>query len=330
MDTRGDFEAYGTCYITQGTYNFTLVNLINKSFKIQPESEITWSGDPYEGKLNIQAAYRQNASLLPIINNVIDSTYIIEHPELKRRTPVTVLLNLKGRLLSPEINFGINITDYPNDQFLEPVIQDFHSRIKFNEQLLNNQVFSLMVLKQLSPLDQLQVDVGTSSANSVSELFSNQFSYWISQFDENLEVDIDLSGFDEEDNNTFRLRLSYSILDGKMRITRDGNFTNVENQSQLANVFGEWTIEYLLTDNGKLKLKAYNKTNQSTISSALNSTNNTYGLSMTYTESFDSLKELFKKNPNKSEAKKEDEIIIEKDKEENEETNNESDEKPQE
>ena len=249
---------------------------------------------------------------------------------MKRRTPVTVLLNLDGRLLSPEISFGINITDYPNDQFLEPIIQDFNSKIKFNEQLLNNQVFSLMVLKQLSPLDQLQVDVGTSSANSVSELFSNQFSYWISQFDENLDVDIDLSGFDEEDNNTFRLRLSYSILDGKMRITRDGNFTNVENQSQLANVFGEWTIEYLLTDNGKLKLKAYNKTNQSTISSALNSTNNTYGLSMTYTESFDSLKELFKKNPNKSEAKKEDDTIIEKDIQETEEINNKSDEQPQE
>lgn len=319
MDTRGDFDVYGTCYITEGTYNFTLVNLINKAFKIQPGSEITWSGNPYEGKLNITAAYRQNASLLPLLKNgAVDSTYLESNPDLKRRVPVSVLLNLKGRLLSPEIGFDINIEDYPNDLILDQVVQDFHSRIKFNEQLLNNQVFSLMVLKQLSPLDQLQIDVGASSANSVSELFSNQFSYWVSQFDENLEVDIDLSGFDEEDNNTFRLRLSYSILDGKMRITRDGNFTNVENQSQLANVFGEWTIEYLLTDNGKLKLKAYNKTNQTAYSSAINnSTNTLYGLSMTYTESFNSLKDLFRKNPNKVEGTKKEEPEIEEELKEN-------------
>lgn len=163
-----------------------------------------------------------------------------------------------------------------------------------------------MVLKQLSP-EQSFGNFASGSANSVSELFSNQFSYWISQFDENLEVDIDLSGFDNESNSTFRLRLSYSILDGRFRVTRDGAFTNVENQNDLANVFGEWTIEYLITDDGSIKLKAYNKTNQSTVSQTLNSSNNnTYGMSLTHTASFDRLSELFRKNPNKKEEDNED------------------------
>lgn len=313
MDTRGEFDVYGTYEIQKGTYNFTLVNLINKAFKIQPNSTITWNGDPYDGQLNIRAAYRQNASILPLLKGTVDSTFIQRNPDVKRRVPVTVFLNLKGKLLSPEIGFDIKISEYPNYVEVEQAIQDLQSRIKYNEQLLNNQVFSLMILKQLSPLDQLQVDLGSSSANSVSELFSNQFSYWVGQFDENLEVDIDLSGFDQEDNNTFRLRLSYSILDGKIRVTRDGNFTNLENQSQLANVFGEWTIEYLLTDNGKLKMKAYNRTNQNTVSTAIsNSTSTLYGLSLTYTENFDNLSEIFRKNPNKIEGTKEEEIQLKK------------------
>ncbi len=327
MDTRGEFDVYGTYEIQKGTYNFTLVNLINKAFKIQPNSTITWNGDPYDGQLNIRAAYRQNASILPLLKGVTnnDSTFVQRNPDVKRRIPVTVFLNLKGKLLAPEIGFDIKITDYPNYVEVEQAIQDLQSRIKYNEQLLNNQVFSLMVLKQLSPLDQLQVDLGSSSANSVSELFSNQFSYWVGQFDENLEVDIDLSGFDQEDNNTFRLRLSYSILDGKIRVTRDGNFTNLENQSQLANVFGEWTIEYLLTDNGKLKMKAYNRTNQNTVSTALsNSTSTLYGLSLTYTENFDNLSEIFRKNPNKIEGTKEEEIQLKKSEEESEDTEEES------
>lgn len=319
MDTRGEFDVYGTYEIQKGTYNFTLVNLINKAFKIQPNSTITWNGDPYDGQLNIRAAYRQNASILPLLKGVTsnDSTFVQRNPDVKRRVPVTVFLNLKGKLLAPEIGFDIKISEYPNYVEVEQAIQDLQSRIKYNEQLLNNQVFSLMVLKQLSPLDQLQVDLGSSSANSVSELFSNQFSYWVGQFDENLEIDIDLSGFDQEDNNTFRLRLSYSILDGKIRVTRDGNFTNLENQSQLANVFGEWTIEYLLTDNGKLKMKAYNRTNQNTVSTALsNSTSTLYGLSLTYTENFDNLGEIFRKNPNKIEGTKEEEIQLKKSEEE--------------
>lgn len=296
VDTRGDFNMYGQYEITKGSYNFTLVNLINKKFDIEPNSKITWNGDPYEGQLDILAKYRQTASLSPIVDSTLKTQLA---SELSRNYPVEISLFLDGRLLSPEINFDVAVLDYPAN--IENIVESFHNRLQNNEQELNKQIFSLMVLKQLSP-EQSFGNFASGSASSVSELFSNQFSYWISQFDENLEVDIDLSGFDNESNSTFRLRLSYSILDGRFRVTRDGAFTNVENQNDLANVFGEWTIEYLITDDGSIKLKAYNKTNQSTVSQTLNSSNNnTYGMSLTHTASFDRLGELFRKNPNKKE-----------------------------
>lgn len=319
LDTRGDFNIYGEYAIQKGTYNFTLVNLINKSFKINNNSTITWNGSPYDGKLKVEALYTIRTSLVPIIN--ADTSFFREHPEVKRRVPVDVIMKLNGPLTNPDLKFKINIREYPNYAEVEHAIIDLNSRMQYNEQLLNQEVFSLLVLRQLSNPDQFNASVSGGSANSVSELLSNQFSNWISQFDENLQVNIDVSGFNKDQASSFSLSMSYSMLDGKIRISNEGSFQNVQSQKNIANVFGDWTLEYLITNDGKLRVKAYNKVYQNSISTSLTSSNSTvYGASLMYTTSFDNLAELFRKNKNQKEmevpedeveATKEDEIKIE-------------------
>lgn len=334
IDTRGEFNMFGNFEIIDGTYNFTMVNLINKKFDIAENSIISWNGDPYQGELDIKAKYRQDASLTPLASFVDDTTFYNTHKSsFQRSYPVEITMGLTGVLTSPNISFDIDIQDYPNT--LENIVTAYENRLRNNEQELNKQVFSLMVLKQFSP-ETFNPAVGGSVGGSVSELFSNQFSYWVSQFDENLEIDIDMSGFDAESNNTFRLKMSYSILDGRIRVTRDGSFTNVEDQQSLANVFGEWTIEYLMTEDGKLRMKAYNKTNQNVTPTSLNNaTNSLYGVSLNYTRNFDNLSELFKSNPNTRQVDKpdtgdmkpeeDDELIKEEDDEDNDENKQEED-----
>lgn len=308
LNTKGDFNMYGTYNIKKGSYNFTLVNLINKRFYIDQGSEIRWNGDPYDGKLDIKAKYQLSTSLLPLI---ADTAFASNNPDIRRRQPVDVEMYLNGPLLSPEIKFDIDIIDYPNYIEVEQAVNEFNTQIKFNEQLLNNQVFSLMVLKQFAPLEQQNtLNIGSAGGNNLSELFSNQFSSWVSQFDENLDIDIDLEGFDDNSSSSFRLKLSYSILDGKIRVSRDGSFTNLDDQDQLANLFGEWTIEYLISKNGNLRLKAYNKTNQNNVSTAIqNTSSQLYGASISHTATFDNLSELFRKNPNKKEAQDDEEFL---------------------
>ena len=304
LDTKGDFNVYGTYQIKKGTYNFTLVNLINKRFYIDPGSVIKWNGDPYQGNLNVYAKYQLNTSLIPLIE---DTAFVANTPDARRREPVDVKMFLKGPLLTPEISFDIDILNYSNYIEMEQAVNEFKTQIQYNEQLLNNQVFSLMVLKQFAPMQQQNsFNLGAAGGNSVSELFSNQFSGWVSQFDENLDIDIDLEAFDENTANSFRLKLTYSILDGKIRVSRDGSFTNIEDQNQLANLFGEWTIEYLISKNGNLRMKAYNKTNQNSISTAIqNTSSQVYGVSLSHTASFDNLGEIFRKNPNKTQKESE-------------------------
>lgn len=297
IDTKGDFNMFGDFDIREGGYNFTMYNVINKEFDILPESKITWTGDPYHAQLDIQAKYEQYASLAPLFN---DTTYQ-SHPDIRRKYPAKVLLDLEGDLMSPTIDFDIDVVDYPSNILLEgasysleALVSAFNSRIQSDEQELKRQVFSLIILRRFSPENSF--NVSGSFGNSVSEFISNQLSYWINQMDENLEIDVDLGSMDEEAFNTFQLRLSYTFLEGRLRVTRVGVHNDTQTQDNLASIAGDWTLEYLLTPDGKFRVKMYNRTNFNPINSSLdNSTNTTAGFSVMHTESFDDLMELFKK-----------------------------------
>jgi hypothetical protein len=221
---------------------------------------------------------------------------------MRRKYPVEVLLKLDGAMMSPLINFDIVANDLPNSVPLvdtnggnvtESLNQDFKAfKAKMDEQELKRQVFSLIMLRRFSPQDAFASGGGTGIYSSVSELLSNQLSYWLTQVDQNLEVNFDLGNFDQEAFNTFQLRLAYSFLNGRLRISRDGTFNNQYNKSEVANMLGDWTVDYLLTPDGKFKVKMYNRTNINQLSGLTSQTAITTGFSLMNTQSFNTWKEL--------------------------------------
>lgn len=309
LDTKADFEMFGSVEIVKGAYNFTFQNLFNKEFGVAAGSTISWNGDPLKGIMNIKATYLQRASFAPILETGSTSANT-DSPELKRRYPVQVDLMLKGELFSPEIKFDINFFDYPNTIVangqsisLANNIAAFKTRLANDEAELNKQVFSLILLKRLSAINAFS-GLGQSAAGSVSELLTNQLSQYLSQVDENLEVDIDLNGLDANALNTFQLRLSYSFWNGRVRITRDGGFTNMQNQTSASSVIGDWTIEYLLTRDGKLRAKVYRRNFSNIFDASLGNTSATTGLSMMYVRSFNKFWDFFGNIFGKSKKKK--------------------------
>lgn len=321
IDTKGEFNMFGLYEFEQGFYNFTLYDIINKEFRITKGSRISWFGDPYAGILNLTASYRQMASLGPILPN--QSEDILSSPQVRRKYPVEVLLKLDGPMLSPIIVFDIVAKDLPNNVTTDngTLLQlDFYFKAfkaKLDEQELNRQVFSLLILRRFSPPDAFSTS--GSISNSVSELLSNQLSYWLTQVDQNLEIDLDLGSLDQEAFNTFQLRLSYSFLNGRLRVTRDGTFNNQYNQSELANMLGDWTIDYVLTPDGKFKVKMYSRSNFNQINNTLGTqTAITTGVSLLHTQNFDQLRDLVRGAHNKrrkevEETPPSEETILEKD-----------------
>jgi hypothetical protein len=321
LDTKGEFTMFGLYEFERGFYNFTLGGVINKEFAINSGSRISWYGDPYAGVVNINAGYRQLASVAPIMTN----PDVAQSIQLRRKFPIEVLLKLDGPMLGPQIGFDILakelpesiVVDGPNGQITARPKFDFNAfKARLDEQELKKQVFSLIVLRRFSPPDAFTTSGGI--ANSVSELLSNQLSYWLSQVDQNLEIDLDLGTLDQEAFNTFQLRMSYSFLNGRLRITRDGSLgSNQFAQSEIAAIAGDWTVDYLLTPDGKFKAKMYSRSNYNALLNSLGTQSAvTTGLSLSHTQSFNEFADLIRRNRKKRLEQKpiqEEEVEEEKD-----------------
>ena len=84
------FEIYGDYTIADGSYIFTLGNIVNKRFTINPGSTIQWSGSPMDAILDIDAVYKLKTSLQPLMAD-----------ESTRAVPVDCIINLSDRLINP-------------------------------------------------------------------------------------------------------------------------------------------------------------------------------------------------------------------------------------
>ncbi|GAB4002741.1 hypothetical protein GCM10028807_61950 [Spirosoma daeguense] len=296
VDTKGDFVMTGNYEIQKGDYTFTFQNILNKRFQIQPNSRITWTGDPYSALLNVTAAYTQYTSLSPLLPQNSTST---PGTDQTRRYPVDLLIKLNGDLGLPAVSYDLDIKEYPASASFRQAVTAFESRLQSNDQELTRQVSSILLFNQLLPegaglFEQGQVNTGVF--NSVSELLSNQISRMASNLDENLDVGVSIGGFtstNQNENllNNLQLRFSYRLLNDRLRISRDGGFTYGQSQYNAASLLGEWTLEYFVTPDGRFRVKAYNRNQQSVLNQAsLNSTITTGGgVSFLYTRSFNRL-----------------------------------------
>ncbi len=291
VDTQGNFSMSGTYEIVDALYNFSLYNVINKRFQIEPGGRVSWFGDPYEGIMNIRAAYEENVSLISLQTTPEGSEF--ETAELKRRYPVKVIMDLDGPLLSPDISFAFNFSAFPESSEVQTTISAFQNRIANDEQEKNRQVFSLIMLRRFSPEGQF-TGSGIGFSN-LSQLVSSQLNSLIAQVDQNLEIDFDLTTLDETALETFQLRVAYTFMDGRLRVTRDGGFTDLQGNADFNTIAGDWQAEYLLTEDGRYRVRVYNRNNFNTLT-ALNINNrapNTYGVSVSQNLNFSSFRELF-------------------------------------
>lgn len=288
IDTRGDFNIFGRYRIEKGDYTFTFRNIIKKEFQIKPGGFITWSGDPLNGRIDLTAEYRQNVLMANWARTAEEEL----PPEYRRRYPVVVDMNMQGALLNPEIIFGVDVIESELPQTMRNDIRVAETYLETDEQEKNRQVFSLLLLGSVQPIGD-QSSLSGGGAN-YSELLSNEISNMLSQYDENVDVNINLGDFSA---NTFQLGLSYYLFDRRLRISREGGFTNAgTNNSDLASIAGDWTVEYILTEDGALRMKMFHRNTQTIMapnSNLIDQNTTQQGVSVMHTQSFNSLSELF-------------------------------------
>jgi hypothetical protein len=291
VDTQGNFSLAGNYDIVEGKYNFSLYNVVKKQFIVQPGGRITWYGDPYTGIMNLKASYEENVSLQPLLNA---SSTDQENSQMRRRFPVKVLMDLQGELLSPTFKFGFDFSAFPSSGDVQTTISAFQNRVAADEQEMNRQVFSVIVAQSLSP--EGQFSGGSTLSSSLGNLLSSQINRFMGQLDKNLEVSIDLATLDQNALENFQISVARTFLDGRLRVSRDGGFTDNNGTASAASIIGDWQAEYLITEDGVYRLRIFNRNNFNTFTSLSLSQNVlSYGASVTQNVSFNSVSELFRK-----------------------------------
>ena len=299
INTLGGFEMFGTYTIIDGSYLFTLENVINKKFDIDEGSTIQWSGDPLNANINIAATYKQRTSLSVFfpqtqtgdLNSATGSSSSTTSSDNNKRYPVNCKLYMRDHLLNPDITFGIELPT------VSEVIRSQVMGYINNEQELNRQVFSLLLLRTFVTPLQLQnqsgVSAGGAVGNNASELLSNQLNGWLSNFTKAVNLGLNYRPGGATSNEELDVALSTQLLNDKLTI--DGNVgVNNNNQTKTSTLIGDLNVNYKLTQDGKIQLKAFNRSNDNFQIATLGG-QFTQGAGVFYREEFNSVSDLYKR-----------------------------------
>ncbi len=324
IDTRGEFNMFGAIEIANGAYNLNLLEgLVSREFNIIPGGTISWNGDPLNGLMRLRASYTQITSLEGLVPPTEVNEELADNgalaSALQRRYPVTALIDLTGPLLTPEIKLSLNFDEIPQD--LRFQIQNVLNSINNDETELNRQVFSLLVLRRLSPSGTFAFDRGAGAGavtGSLGNLLTNQLSGFLNSIDTNLQIDIGLEGIDQDALANLQVRLSYTFFKGRLRVTNQTGLNNggVSNSAsgRRAGYQGDWSLEYYISKSGELRARLEYSTQPLVLSSRITSRQS---FSLLHTKRFDSLRELFgRENPSRREMRREQEqqpIILDSD-----------------
>ena len=305
----GDLSMYGTITLTQGDYLFTLYKVVNKEFEVRPGGTVSWSGDPFAARINIEADY-QNLKT-PIINFIREYLPLEGNSAItsaaSQATDIDLTLILDGILTQPNINFDIGFPKL--DGTLETYANNKRRQLLLDQNELNRQVFGLIAVGQFLPAD-LSFNVADVAVNTVSEWLSSYLSLLLNDLlKDAFGEEAFISGFDFDiaynnyanNNLTSPNAISrgqtveFSFRrDFNNRLSLSGDVNVLNNQVVTGGNTGTFigndvVLEYVLNDSRSLKLRVYQR-RQPDIASGRRVQ---VGTGLSWRREFDSLAEFF-------------------------------------
>ena len=296
------FEMYGDYTITEGSYLFTLQNIINKRFIIESGSTIQWTGEPLDARLNINAVYKLKTSLQPLIGTSVSSGGDMN---LNRAVPVECIIHLSDRLTHPTVTFDVKVPTL-DAEYQTVVANTLNSQSAIAEQFM----FLLVTNSFHSDTSGGGNNLGaTASAATGFELLSNQLSNWLSTDDYNIvfryRPKSELTG-DEVD-----FGFSKSLINNRLFVEVEGNYMLDNSQAvnrQMSNFMGEAYVTWLIDRAGTLKLKGFTQTiDRFDENQGLQET----GIGIYYKEDFNNLKDLKERLKNKFRSRRKRQRLLE-------------------
>ncbi len=275
---KGRFNIFGTYHVQGGTYRLSLQDIIRKDFKFQPGGTITFGGDAMKADLDLKALYSVNSVSL---DDLTTSSLGFS------KTKVDCIMNLTGHPEQPVITFDFDLPNATEDE------RQMVRSVVGTEEERNLQAIYLLGMGRFYNFN--SEGSGQSSA-AMNSLVSNTLSSHINNLittaigSTNWQVSTHLQTTEDGwSNMDAEGQLSGSLFNNRLLLT--GNFGYREKYYTQRNFISDVSIEYLLTRNGGLSVKAYNQANDRYF---VQSSLNTQGIGLQYKKDFNNFLELFR------------------------------------
>lgn len=250
-DRTGDVQMLGTYTLQSGIFSFSLGNLVRRNFELAEGSRVIWNGDPTMPTVDVTGRYRVTASLRDLYGDDVSQV-----STNRTSVPVNCVLHMTDQLFNPVISFAVELP-----QSDESVQSQVRSVINTNEMLMR-QVIYLLAFNRFYTPEYLQntKNVGLNETYSLlSSTITGQINAWLSKLTDvfsmgfNIRTDGEGSTASQEYEANFQIHPINQLL-------INGNFGYRYNDLSNRPFFGDLDVEYLLTENGKLRAKAYTHT----------------------------------------------------------------------
>ena len=310
LNPNGSIGLTGSYKLKEGYYRTNLYNLVSRKFDIEQGSTIRWQGDPMDAKLDVTAIYKLETSAAPLMASETSGVETSLASKYQQVMPFLVYLNVDGEITAPEISFNL---DMPNDSKgdLGGAVYGKVRQLNEQETELNKQVFSLLALNRFFPNTVSDGSTGGAAwiaRNNVNKVLSNELNSFSEGLlgDSGFELDFDLDSFTDytgesaQDRTQLNIKASKKLFNERLIVTA-GSAVDVEGSAQVGQedtpIIGNVSLEYLLTENGRYRLKGFQKNEYvNVIDGQLMVT----GLAFIFNREFNELSELF--NPLKKDT----------------------------
>jgi len=307
----------GRIELSSGHYEMSLYNLVKRRFEIVDGSTITWTGDPYDANLNASAVYKVETSASGLMAAQVSGADLGDKGKFRQELDFLVYLNVDGEIFQPVLTFNLDMPE--NEQgAIGGQVYGRVQQLNKQEGELNKQVFSLLVLNKFFPEsggDSSGGGAATMARDNLNQALSDQLNMLSSKIlgESGLELDFGLDSFTDyqgenpEDRTQLAVAAQKKLLDDRL-IVRVGSNLDIQGSDQTPGesnpVIGNVSLEYLLTENGRYRLKGF-RANR--FDNVIDGQLIVSGIALIFTQEFNKFRELFEKALIEEEAKKDEE-----------------------
>ncbi|WP_019039299.1 translocation/assembly module TamB domain-containing protein [Psychroflexus tropicus] len=325
----GKMDLVGKYKVSKGSVELNLYNIVKRKFNIASSSSVTWSGDPYNAKLDLRAIYNIETSASALMASQTAGESVAVQNRYRQQLPFEVYLDVGGELTSPQLSFQL---DMPESQrgAINGSVYGRLSQINQQEDQLNKQVFSLLVLNRFYPdagSDGSRGGPATMARDNLNQALSDQLNAFSDKLTGNtgISLNFDVNSYTDYQGSTVQDRTNVDVtaqkklLDDRL-VVEAGSSVNVEGgqrPGESQSVVGNVNVEYLLTEDGRWKLRGFRKSEYENV---IDGQVFVSGIALIFTREFNKFKVLW--NKAYRESLKEEEIEVKNEKTETEDDKN--------